>query len=107
MAINAIVGFITHRFLIGDFGMQEFNYWLVCIPVVVFGAPLGAYFISNRTRAFISRFLIVVIVLQFVGAVLIIKPTGALLSFSVIVFFVGVFFFFGFAWLAKYIRLLR
>jgi len=107
MAINAIVGFITHWFLIGDFGTQEFNYWLVCIPVVVFGAPLGAYFISNRTRAFISRFLIFVIVLQFIGAVLIIKPAGTLLIFSAIVFFVGVFFFFGFAWLAKYIKILR
>jgi len=107
MAINAIVGFTTHQYLIGDFGIQEFNYWLVCIPVVVFGAPLGAYFISNRTRNFISRFLIFVIVLQFIGAILIIKPAGMLLLFSGIVFFVGVFFFFGFAWLAKYIRILR
>ena len=107
MAINAIVGFITHQFFIGDFGIQEFNYWLVCIPVVVFGAPFGAYFISNRTRAFISRFLIFVIVLQFIGAVLIIKPTGTLLLFSGIVFFIGIFFFFGFAWMSKYIRFLR
>lgn len=107
MAINAIVGFITHQFFVGDFGIQEFNYWLVCIPVVVFGAPLGAFFISNRTRDFISRFLIFVIALQFIGAVLIIKPTGTLLFFSALVFFVGLFFFFGFSWLSKYFKILR
>lgn len=107
MALNAIVGFVLHLFFIRDFGTMEFNYWLVCIPVVVFGAPLGAYFISNKTRAFISRFLIVVILLQFIGAVLILKPTGMLLMFSGIIFIVGVFFFFGFAWLSKYIKILR
>ena len=49
MAINSIAGFILHYFIINDFDQLEFNYWLVCIPVVVFGAPLGAYFINNRT----------------------------------------------------------
>lgn len=107
MAINAIVGFTLHLFFIGDFGNVEFNYWLVCIPVVVIGAPLGAYFISSKTRAFVARFLMVVIFLQFIGAVLILKPTGMLLIFSAIVFIAGVFFFFGFAWLSKYIQILR
>ncbi|MCB0400850.1 MAG: sulfite exporter TauE/SafE family protein [Flavobacteriales bacterium] len=95
MAVNSIVGFLTHLFLIGDFGTTEMNYWLVCIPVVVFGAPLGAYVISKRTRSFISRFLYVIILVQFVGAMLIIHPTGSLLYFSGIVLLAGLLFFFG------------
>lgn len=95
MAINSIIGFLTHLFVIGDFGTQEMNYWLVCIPVVVFGAPLGAYVISKRTRSFISKFLYLIILAQFVGAMLIIKPAGNLLLFSGLVLVTGVAFFFG------------
>ena len=95
MAINSIIGFLTHLFVIGDFGTQEINYWLVCIPVVVFGAPLGAYVISKRTRSFISKFLYLIILAQFVGAMLIIKPAGNLLLFSGLVLVTGVAFFFG------------
>ena len=101
MATNSIVGFIMHYFFLQDFGLSEFNYWLVCIPVVIIGAPLGAYFINGRTRAFISKFLYLVILAQFIGAFLIIKPTGTLLIFSICVFVAGIFFFFGFAWLSK------
>ncbi len=107
MAINSVVGFMLHYLIIKDFGVQEFNYWLVCIPIVVVGAPLGAYFINNRTRVFISKFLYVVIIAQFIGALLIIKPTGNLLLFSTIVFVLGLIFFFGFSWLSKKIKFLK
>lgn len=106
MAINSMIGFAIHYFVVRDFGTQEFNYWLVCIPVVLFGAPVGAYFINSRTRGFISKFLYVVILVQFVSAILIIKPSGQLLGFSILVFFFGIFFFFGFAWLSKRFKIL-
>jgi len=107
MAINSIVGFFIHYFVVRDFGVEEFNYWMVSIPVVIFGAPLGAYFINQRTRDFISKFLYVIILVQFVGALLIIKPSGQLLFFSMVVFVFGLFFFFGFALLSRKIRFLR
>ncbi|MCK5208991.1 MAG: sulfite exporter TauE/SafE family protein, partial [Cyclobacteriaceae bacterium] len=107
MAINSVAGFILHYFIINDFGTQEFNYWLVSIPIVVIGAPLGAYFINNRTRVFISKFLYIVIIAQFIGALLIIRPTGKLLLFSILVFVFGILFFFGFAWLSKKVKFLR
>ncbi len=107
MAINSLVGFFVHYYVLKDFGAEEFNYWLVCIPVVIFGAPIGAYFINNKTRGFISKFLYIIILAQFIGALLIIKPTGQLLMFSVIVFIFGIFFFFGFAWLSRKVRFLR
>lgn len=107
MAINSIVGFTIHRWVLSDFGPAETNYWLVCIPVVIFGAPIGAYFINAQTRQFISKFLYIVIVLQFVGALLIIRPTGDLLYFSILVFVFGLFFFFGFSWLSKRFNFLK
>lgn len=107
MAINSIAGFALHYFLIKDFGAAEFNYWLVCIPVVILGAPIGAYFINTKTRGFISKFLYVIILLQFIGALLIIRPSGDLLYFSLIIFLFGILFFFGFLWLSKRVKFLR
>jgi uncharacterized membrane protein YfcA len=107
MAGNSVIGFLLHSFVIRDFGVQEFNYWLVCIPVVTIGAPLGAYFINTRTRSFISRFLYLVILAQFVGALLIIRPAGMLLYFSLAAFLFGMIFFFGFSWLSTKFRIFK
>jgi len=97
MALNSLVGFILHNLILHDFGNQEFNYWLVSIPVVVIGAPLGARFISSRTRKFVADFLYLVIIAQFIGAWLIIRPTGKLLFFTILVFLFGLALFFIFS----------
>ena len=107
MAINSIFGFILHVLFVRDFGTAEFNYWLVCIPVVIVGAPAGAYLINKRTRGFIAQFLYLIILVQFIGALIIIKPQGSLLHFSILSFAFGLTIFFGFAWLSKRIRILR
>ena len=107
MAINSIVGFILHSAVIRDFEVVEMNYWLVSIPVVIIGAPLGAYFINQKTRQFISRFLYLIIVVQFLTAYWIIGPTGNLLLFSIGCFGIGLFIFFGFSALSKKYPVLR
>ena len=74
MASNSVVGFLWR--LAGGGGgaitTEIWNYWWVCVPVVAVGAPLGARFISNRGHLFVVRLLLVVIVAQFLGALLII-----------------------------------
>lgn len=97
MAINSLVGFCLHNLIIRDFGIQEFNYWLVSIPVVVIGAPAGARFISSRTRKFVADFLYLIIIAQFAGAWLIIRPSGMLLFFTVFIFLTGLLLFFVFS----------
>lgn len=97
MAINSVVGFVFHSLFLRDFGPEEFNYWLVSIPVVVLGAPLGAWFINRKTREFVTGFLYIVIIAQFIGAWFIIRPEGLLLYFSIFVFLSGIVFFFGFS----------
>jgi uncharacterized membrane protein YfcA len=101
MAINSIIGFFLHNLVLNDFGEQEFNYWMVSIPVVVIGAPLGAHFINARTRKFVADFLYLIIIAQFIGAWLIIRPSGMLLIFTILVFLFGLTLFFVFSKKAK------
>ena len=100
MAFNSAVGFAAHLFLVptpddgiaywmGDFQMEARDFWLVCIPVVIIGAPAGARFIRNKSREFVAGLLYLAILCQMVAAVLILKPTGWLLGFSLLVFASG------------------
>lgn len=41
MGLNSLVGFWLHGVVAQDIGIV-WNYWLVCVPVVATGAPLGA-----------------------------------------------------------------
>ena len=94
MASNAIVGFLLHQFVLQDVQPEVYNYWLVSIPVVVLGAPLGALVINKLKRLHIAVFLYSIIIIQFIGAVVIIRPHGELLVFSLLTFIVGIVIFF-------------
>lgn len=94
MASNALVGFLLHRFVMNDIEPVVYNYWLVCIPVVMLGAPFGALVVSKIKRMHIVGFLCSIILVQFVGAMLIIRPAGKLLLFSVAAFLAGIIIFF-------------
>lgn len=98
MAINAVTGFLLHQWLLGDINPVVYNYWLVCIPVCLLGAPLGAFVVSKAKRLHIVHFLCAIILIQFIGAMLIIRPGGALLAFSIASFVAGLVIFF---WLTK------
>jgi uncharacterized membrane protein YfcA len=101
MASNAFIGFFLHQFIIGDIAPVVYNYWLVCIPVVMLGAPMGAFVVSKAKRLHIINFLCFIILVQFIGAILIIKPAGVLLFFSVSAFFAGIVIFFLLTWRRK------
>ena len=94
MTINTIFGFLLHVFVMRDFQEIAFNYWIVSIPIVVIFAPLGAVFISKRSRGFIARLLYAIIGIQFIGALFVLKPDINLLLFSLITFLLGSVFFY-------------
>jgi uncharacterized membrane protein YfcA len=77
-----------------DIAPVVYNYWLVCNPVVVLGAPFGAWLVSKTRRHDIVNFLCFVILVQFVGAILILHPSGKLLWFSIAAFLTGIIIFF-------------
>lgn len=94
MASNAIIGFVLHYFFMDTIQPEVMHYWLVSVPVVIFGAPLGAFVITMINRKTIAGILIVIIIVQFLTALFIIKP-GLLLSlFSLGIFITGIFIFF-------------
>jgi uncharacterized membrane protein YfcA len=65
MAMNSMVGFFLHGVVSQDIGIA-WNYWLVAVPIVVVGAPLGAYFASKVQRDSIIIFLLSLISLELV-----------------------------------------
>lgn len=95
MTSNAVVGTVMHMGFLGDMQVEAINYWLVCIPFVVLGAPFGAYIVDIINRITIAILLYVIILAQFVAALFIIQPSGSLLVTSLATFAVGmaVFFF--------------
>jgi len=89
MGVNALVGALWKGTRGGGLAAEAWNYWWVCVPVVVVGAPLGAQFIRFASRQFIARLLMASIVIQFVSALLIIPQNSVLLGFSCTVFLAG------------------
>lgn len=94
MASNAVVGYLLHLVFLGDVTSEVFNYWMVSIPVVILGAPLGAFVVNKLRRLHIASFLYTIIAIQFVTAIWIIQPGGTLLAFSAASFVAGLSIFF-------------
>lgn len=93
MGINALVGALWKGGVNGALAPEAWNYWWVCVPIVVVGAPFGAQFIRNRSRLFIAAILYTSISIQSVAALLIVPQSTKLLGFSLAIFLVGILFF--------------
>lgn len=78
MAVSSFSAVILKGFLPGvsAISSEAISYWLVCVPVVIFGAPLGALVISFCSRAVIIYLLQISIIVQFIYS-LIILDLGA------------------------------
>lgn len=79
MTIVSIAGFLTHLLVLRDFTGPLPGYWLAAVPVVVVGAPLGAFVCSMMSRRIIRRVLISLIAAEFVSTLVLIHipaPTG-------------------------------
>ncbi len=86
MAINAIVGFMIHLFVLGDFTDDIKAYWLAAVPVVVVGAPIGAMFCTLLNRQFIAGLLITIISVELISSLVIIPLTQFVVIYSLLVF---------------------
>ncbi|MCW9706012.1 sulfite exporter TauE/SafE family protein [Fodinibius salsisoli] len=94
MTTNAIVGTLMHGFVVADMQVEAINYWLVCIPFVILGAPLGANVLGKINRISIAVMLYLIIIAQFVAALFIIQPSGMLMIVSMLTFLTGIAIFF-------------
>jgi uncharacterized protein len=75
MTIETILGLFIHTQLINDFQPEAFEIWLACVPFVAIFAPLGAFVISKMPRKGIATLLYFILIIQFFGAIMVIKPT--------------------------------
>lgn len=68
MAINSVVGTFLRVAVVQDVGIA-FEYWLVAVPIVVIGAPLGAIVASRATRDQIIGLLLTLITIELITTI--------------------------------------
>jgi uncharacterized protein len=85
MTIETMFGFFIHAGVVKDFQKQAFEMWLICIPFVAVFAPLGSYLINKVSRKAAANFLSIILLVQFIGAMYVLKPIGWHLAMSLIV----------------------
>jgi uncharacterized membrane protein YfcA len=90
MTIETILGLFIHTQLINDFQPEAFEIWLACVPFVAVFAPLGAFVISKMPRKGIATLLYCILIIQFFGAMLVIKPSIIQFSVCMVVLATGI-----------------
>jgi uncharacterized membrane protein YfcA len=76
MAVASILGAGLHL-AIGDIGREVFYNWLAAGPVVVFGAPFGAFLVSVIPRVRTLYFVSALCVIQFIWTLYQVRPSPA------------------------------
>ena len=85
MTIETIIGFFLHAVIIKDFSTSTYHMWLSCIPIVIFFAPLGTFILSKISNKIFSNFLYIIFLIQYLGAIYVIRPGLYLSLLSVLV----------------------
>lgn len=86
MAVNAQAGFMLHLFVSGGFSGQVERYWLAAVPVVVVGAPLGAFCCTKLNNKTIAVILILLIAIEWISSLILIPLTATIVCVSLAVF---------------------
>lgn len=81
MGLNSVVGFFFHGAVLQDIGVV-WEYWLVCVPIVILGAPLGAYVAGRVGRDAIIYLLLGLIMLELVTTIILIPFTPPMIVFT-------------------------
>ena len=74
MAINTSVGFFFKNFWLGGMEQQSWEFVAVAVPVVVVGAPMGAFLGSYCHRQVLAAFVYITDTVQYIGAMVIVLP---------------------------------
>lgn len=74
MGINTVVAFLYREYQMNEVDPEAYRLWLVCIPVVVVGAPLGAIMSSHFHREVLSWMIYLTDSVQLIGALYVVRP---------------------------------
>ena len=83
MAINSVFGVLIQVYFLDGINAQVQAYWLAAVPIVVVGAPLGAYFCSRMHFLHIRYLLIALICLELVTSLWLLTFDRTLIIFSI------------------------
>lgn len=86
MAIQSVFGVLLQVFILGGINAQVQAYWLAAVPVVVVGAPLGAFFCTRMAPLYIRYVLIFLIGIELCSSLWILDFDRTLLVFSICLF---------------------
>ena len=78
MGLNSIVGFIFHGVVAQDISPDVWRYWLVAVPVVIVGAPFGAFVGSKISRDAVIIFLVTLISLELITTLWLVPFTAVM-----------------------------
>jgi uncharacterized membrane protein YfcA len=81
MGLNTVVGFFIQGALKQNIGIV-WEYWLVAVPVVVLGAPLGAWVASKVSRDAIIIFLLSLMSLELISTIILMPFTPPMILFT-------------------------
>jgi uncharacterized membrane protein YfcA len=96
MNIETWVGFYIHAVMLQDISGTAWDMWQVCIPVVIIMAPLGSWFANRISRFHLQNFLYFIFIVQYIGAIYVIRPGLPMTCLSVFIILAG---FLGFRWI--------
>eukprot|EP00753_Platysulcus_tardus_P002884 PLAT11992.1.p1 GENE.PLAT11992.1~~PLAT11992.1.p1 ORF type:complete len:448 (+),score=226.03 PLAT11992.1:53-1345(+) len=88
MGCNTVVGCLTKMIV---FGLEPaaVGYWLVCVPIVVIGAPMGAFLASFVHRLVYAGMVYITDTVQFIAAVIIVPQTPTTITLTVVILVLG------------------
>ncbi|MEX0770179.1 MAG: sulfite exporter TauE/SafE family protein [Balneolaceae bacterium] len=69
MGLLSVAGFIWHLQISGEITTEIWRYWMSCVPVVIFGAPLGAWACDKIKRDHLIWLLVFLISIELITTV--------------------------------------
>lgn len=84
MAINSLVAMAFYALYFGPLPASVHSMWLSAVPIVVVGAPLGAFVCSLLSREVIARTLIGLIAIEVITTLLLLPLTPSVVAVAVV-----------------------
>src|SRR6056297_3818148 len=94
MGLLSVVGFVWHAGIVADVNPDVWRYWMSCVPIVIFGAPLGAWVCSKIGRDQLIWFLLFLIGIEVVTTLWLIPITQDRIAvLAILVLFTSILFY--------------
>lgn len=94
MGLLSVAGFVWHAGITADVNPDVWRYWMSCVPIVIFGAPLGAWVCSKIGRDQLIWFLLFLIAVEVISTLWLIPITSnRILILAVLTIFTSLLFY--------------